>query len=313
MRPGRIVLPAAVAERAVAVADGRIPAPPAERATSIVLVRPTAERQDPGSASDPGFEVYLQRRHGGMGFAAGMAVFPGGRVDGGDVEVPGLAWRGPRPADWASWFASPPSVASAHLLAGVREVLEETGVALLGDRAPALGSPEQALRQSLLDRDAATSFGAWLLTHGLCVRADLVHPWARWLTPRFERRRFDTWFLVCVLPSTVEPVDVSGETDRTMWLSPDAALEQVRAGELAMLPPTVRVLGDLLATLTGVATDLSGALLSARLAQVSATRVAEAGALPTVAPGVTRRPDGSLAIVLPGDPGYPGLDPLEGR
>ena len=71
-----------------------------------------------------------------------------------------------------------------------------------------------------------------LTEHGLTMRDDLLHPWARWITPEFEPRRFDTWFFVAVLPDGQVARDVSGESDGTAWIDPAAA------EELTMLPPT---------------------------------------------------------------------------
>ena len=76
---------------------------------------------------------------------------------------------------------------------------------------------------------------------GLRLRDDLLLPWARWITPEFEPRRFDTWFFVAVLPPEQEARDVSGEADRTTWISP------ADANGLAMLPPTRAMLNDLCA------------------------------------------------------------------
>jgi len=71
-----------------------------------------------------------------------------------------------------------------------------------------------------------------LAKHGLRLRDDLLHPWARWITPEFEPRRFDTWFFVARLPQGQTARDVSGEADATQWVSPQAA------DGLTMLPPT---------------------------------------------------------------------------
>jgi hypothetical protein len=59
--------------------------------------------------------------------------------------------------------------------------------------------------------------------------------------PEFEPRRFDTWFFVALLPEAQTARDVSGEADRTTWISPAAA------DGLAMLPPTRSMLNDLVA------------------------------------------------------------------
>src|SRR4029453_7146452 len=49
-----------------------------------------------------GLEAYLQRRPMGMGFAGGLWVFPGGRVDEADRDpAVEAAWAGPPAAEWA--------------------------------------------------------------------------------------------------------------------------------------------------------------------------------------------------------------------
>jgi hypothetical protein len=74
---------------------------------------------------------------------------------------------------------------------------------------------------------------------GLRLRDDLLLPWARWITPEFEPRRFDTWFFVAVLPLDQTARDVSGEADRTIWIGP------ANADGLTMLPPTRVMLNEL--------------------------------------------------------------------
>src|SRR6185369_17427000 len=80
-----------------------------------------------------------------------------------------------------------------------------------------------------------------LAKHDLRLRDDLLFPWARWVTPEFEPKRYDTWFFVALLPEAQTARDVSGEADRTAWISPAAA------DGLAMLPPTRSMLNDLVA------------------------------------------------------------------
>jgi 8-oxo-dGTP pyrophosphatase MutT (NUDIX family) len=67
---------------------------------------------------------------------------------------------------------------------------------------------------------------------GLRLRDDLLLPWARWITPEFEPKRFDTWFFVALLPESQTARDVSGEADHAQWIGP------AEHAELTMLPPT---------------------------------------------------------------------------
>ena len=51
-----------------------------------------------------------------------------------------------------------------------------------------------------------------------------LHPWAHWITPEIEPRRYDTWFFVAVMPADLEAADISGETERAEWSTPREAI-----------------------------------------------------------------------------------------
>jgi 8-oxo-dGTP pyrophosphatase MutT (NUDIX family) len=74
--------------------------------------------------------------------------------------------------------------------------------------------------------------------------ADLL-PWAHWVTPEIEPRRYDTYFFLAELPDGQQADDRSGETDRTEWSTPDAALDAERAGRITLMPPTLSILLEL--------------------------------------------------------------------
>ncbi|HEY6813102.1 MAG TPA: NUDIX hydrolase [Propionibacteriaceae bacterium] len=78
----------------------------------------------------------------------------------------------------------------------------------------------------------------------LLAEADLL-PWARWITPEIEPRRYDTWFFVGAMPGDQEAVDISGETDLAEWSTPPVALAAERSGLIKMLPPTMSILIEL--------------------------------------------------------------------
>ncbi|HJV14472.1 MAG TPA: NUDIX hydrolase [Propionibacteriaceae bacterium] len=78
----------------------------------------------------------------------------------------------------------------------------------------------------------------------LLHEADL-HPWAHWITPEFEPRRYDTWFFVAVVPPDQQAVDMSGETDLAEWSTPGKALAAQRSELIKMLPPTMSILIEL--------------------------------------------------------------------
>ena len=240
----RVTVPRPLAERARALAAGRLtPAVPADAATVILL------RQRSG------VEAYLLRRVRALEFAPGACVFPGGSVDAEDAD-PDIGWAGPSPADVADRLGTSPERARALVCAAVRETFEESGVLLAGPSPATLADDSAALardRHALLT--GTTSFGELLGRRGLMLRADLLVPWARWLTPEASPRRFDTWFFAAALPpgqtaalsvpAEHQDQDHHGESDQGTWLRPGGALESARTGEITLLPPTAVTLGEL--------------------------------------------------------------------
>jgi 8-oxo-dGTP pyrophosphatase MutT (NUDIX family) len=207
-----------------------------------------------------GLEVYLLRRTRGMPFAGGMTAYPGGGVDprDGDVET---AWAGPSPAQWAGAFGCDERTARELVCAAVRETFEEAGVLLAGsadgsDVVPDVsGDDWEAQRQALLERELSLS--ELLADRGLALRSDLLRPFAHWVTPPVEPRRYDTKFFVAALPVGQEARHVTGEADEASWLTPAGALAELSAGTRPMLPPTIHTLGQL-APFPDVAAALAG-------------------------------------------------------
>ena len=79
------------------------------------------------------------------------------------------------------------------------------------------------------------------------LRADDLVPWARWVTPAAEPRRYDTTFYLAALPTDQEALDVSGETVHAAWTSARKALDAREAGDLALMPPTWSILREVAA------------------------------------------------------------------
>jgi len=72
-----------------------------------------------------------------------------------------------------------------------------------------------------------------------------LHPWAHWITPEIEPRRYDTWFFVAAMPDDLEAVDISGETERAEWSTAREALAAERAEVIRLMPPTMSILIEL--------------------------------------------------------------------
>ena len=235
----------------------------------------------------PGLEVYLLRRTKGMPFAGGMTAYPGGGVDprDGDTEI---AWVGPSPAEWAEAFGCDERTARELVCAAVREMFEEAGVLLAGDSQTGAVVPDvsgdewEEQRQALLARDL--SLAELLADRGLALRSDLLRPFAHWITPPAETRRYDTKFFAAALPVGQEARHVSGEADEASWLTPSAALAELSAGARPMLPPTTHTLGQL-EPLPDVAAALAGS---------------PPEPLQPISPTFEKTPDGTWAVLPDG-------------
>lgn len=228
-------------------------------AATVLLLRDGA-RLD----GTPALEVYLLRRLRAMSFAGGMTAYPGGRVDPRDANAD-IGWHGPTPAQWAEEFHCDETTARALVCAVVRETFEESGVLLaarangdgsFGEAPDTRGAGWEADRVALVEE--TLSLAELLRRRDLLLRADLLRPFAHWITPaRGENQRFDTRFFAAAIPTGVEARDVSGEADQAGWHAVADALADYERGERPMLPPTLQTLSDLSAFAT-VADALAG-------------------------------------------------------
>ena len=203
----------------------------------------------------PRFEVLMVERHRQIEFASGALVFPGGKTHAGDLDE---AWDA-----HASGWSGTDSLQRALRIAAIREVFEEAGVLLARDAG------------AQLDLDALTVF-------------------ARWITPSFAAKRFDTWFYVAHAPAGQLAACDGRETVDACWLTPAEALEAAQTGRRKVVFPTRMNLMR---------------LAEARAADeaISQARVRPAYA---VEPQVEERPEGKM-LVLPEAAGYgPVAEPL---
>ncbi|MDT0308486.1 NUDIX domain-containing protein [Streptomyces sp. DSM 44917] len=219
--------------RVRAYVRGELTPVPARRAATVMLLR---------DGAGGGVEVFLLRRRASMAFAGGMYAYPGGGVDPRDVAAAGEA--------------------GAVVGAAVRETFEEAGVLFAGPAdgeglvADVTGPGWEADRAALVARELA--FADFLERRGLAVRGGLLALWARWVTPAWDPRRYDTTFFAAVLPDGQRTRNASGEADHAEWLRPADALAGHERGELLMMPPTVATLRELAACATA-----AGALAAA--------------------------------------------------
>jgi 8-oxo-dGTP pyrophosphatase MutT (NUDIX family) len=254
------------------------PVTPKDSATTMLV-------RDRDTTVPGGIEVFLLRRVVGMAFAGGMTAFPGGGVDRRDADAT-VAWHGPAPDWWAERFSVPPSLARELVCAAVRETFEESGVLLAGPSSDAVVSdtrPYAAARQALVDREI--SLAGFLADAGLVLRADLLRPWANWVTPVEERRRFDTRFFLAAVPAGQRADGATSEASDAGWYTPTEALDDWKQGRRGLLPPTWTTLAEL---------EECGSLADAMARERTITKL-----IPRVV-----RDGGVLRVVVDGEPGY---------
>ena len=257
--------------------DGSLPV---RDASTVILVRDS----EPAGRSE-GIEVFLLERVGGMAFAGGMTVFPGGGVDLSDADAD-LVWAGPDAAWWAVQFGVDERKAMALVCAAAREMFEECGILLAGPTTDSVVSDTSGYSsdRGRLERREQT-FGEFLVRNGLVLRADLLRPWSNWITPAGEKRRYDTRFFVAAAPSGQDADGACSEAASVGWRSVSAALEDWRGGQTILLPPTW--------------SQLSGLLEFESVADVLAARPQIAPIQPDL-----YRVDGELRVDFPGQQGY---------
>ena len=272
-----------LAQRLADIEAGRITPPAPRDAATVMVLR----------SSGVGVEVLMLRRVAAMKFAPGAYVFPGGSVDPADSD-PAVGWHGPDAAAFGARLGASAEMARALVSAAVRETFEESGVLLAGPPGGGpLAVPWEADREALAA--GALTLAELLARRGLVLRADLLVPWARWITPEGEPRRFDARFFAAALPAGQVATGHAAESDHIAWLRPADGIAAARAGEISLFPPTVATLNDFaVADAAGASADGDGV-------------AAILGRPPLIEPVMPRlvREDGQAWLYIPDEVGYP--------
>lgn len=208
-------------------------APPSPRDAATVLVL----RDGPD-----GPEVFLVRRTADARFMGGAYVFPGGRVDPGDADPAVPCDLTPEEAA-ARLGEDDPARARALYVAAIRECVEEAGILLATGNVtdPVI----DALRAALSVR-GAPPIASLLAPYALRLDARALVPFARWVTPRAETKRFDARFFLVRAPADTRAARHDGsETVDSAWMTPRAAIERALRDEIVLAPPTWRTLAEL--------------------------------------------------------------------
>lgn len=241
--------------------------PPPKAAATLILLR-----EGHGE-----IEVFCVERNKKSRFMGGAIVFPGGKLEADDADP---AWAAqtlpPRPARFAEG-----DELRALAVAACRESLEEAAILPLDG---ALGDEELLALRADVAAERETLRGS-LLRRGLRVDLAALHPFARWITPTVESRRFDARFFVARAPEGQHGAHDMAETMASFWAQPAELLARFQRDEVQLAPPTHR-------TLTALATahTVDQALANAALA-----------CLDPICPELVPQGD-TIALTLPGDP-----------
>lgn len=182
----------------------------------------------------------MVRRHDDNAFMGGAHVFPGGRVDAGDRDAAGASWCDGIDAAAARLGDLPAAEAVAFYVAAARELFEEAGVLL--------AKPDTT--EDFKQYRAEVHTGSLRLREviereHLRLALDALVPFAHWLTPPVDVRRFDTRFFMTRVPPDQTPAHDETETTDSAWLRPAEALTLAANDDIILPPPTWTTLREL--------------------------------------------------------------------
>ena len=256
-------------------------------AATLVLVRAAPGLVD---GSGDGIEVFCVERNKQSRFMGGAIVFPGGKLDGSDVLASWTPLTTPPrlPTRSAIAFTSTDAHFRSLAIAGARETLEEAAILHVHDGNVTQDELFVLRRELETVPDALRSF---LAARRLRLDLGALHPFARWITPEAESRRFDARFFVAIAPAGQTGLHDERETMASFWASPTEVLRRFEAGEVQLMPPTHRTI----------------AMLAGCASTAAVLAMADASCLDPICPRLVKHTDAAgdtMALVLPGDPAH---------
>ena len=208
---------------------------PLRSAATVMLLRDASS----------GLEIFLLKRHGLSDVLGGAYVFPGGKVDGADAELDVDAHLDQAPQALHASLNEPEidaPTASGLYVAAIREAFEECGILFAHGASQAQATGARALARE------GYAFDEVLAQMQLRLQTQSLAPWSRWITPRVPsvmNKRFDTRFFVAAAPSDQIAKHDNHEATESIWITPRAALEQYRNGQIELAPPQIMSLAHL--------------------------------------------------------------------
>ncbi len=204
-------------------------APPRDAAT-LIVVRPA------GGAANGGVELFFVRRHAHSPFLGGAVVFPGGKLDPADAAVARTDGAAERALQVAG-FANDSSHARALCVCACRESLEEAGIV---PTAPS--TADAAVERMRAALAGGRPLDEVLSAESATLATRTLVPFARWITPKAEARRYDARFFLVACPPGQSGRPDEHETVSGVWATPARMMAAFAAGDVFLAPPTLRAL-----------------------------------------------------------------------
>ncbi|MGH6878043.1 MAG: NUDIX hydrolase, partial [Rhizomicrobium sp.] len=240
-------------------------------AATVLLVRDACE----------GLEVFMVKRHHEVAFAGGALVFPGGKTARDDYET-ALGDL----CDGAEGLA--PEM-RALAVAAIREAFEEAGVLIArdADTGDLIGEGRLGALQPCRERieTGQIRLVEFLREERLRLACDRLAPFAHWITPKSQPKRFDTHFFLARTPAGQTGRHCGRESVDSLWVRPQDAVANPERWKL-MFP-----------------TRLNLMKLSRAQSVEEALAAARAAPPVTVEPWIESGADGKF-VHIPADAGY---------
>jgi 8-oxo-dGTP pyrophosphatase MutT (NUDIX family) len=162
------------------------------------------------------------------------------------------------------------------------------------DRPPAAATPPRAAFPDLTDAEEAAYRHAAVRElreeANVSITVDDLHPFAHWVTPEIEIKRFDTRFFVARMPDDQVAKHDESETTALEWLSPREAIARFMRKELLLPPPTWTSIRQ----------------LDKRSSIDDVLAWAKTRSIVRIMPGFFKNGD-EVTLTLPGDPSFPTI------
>lgn len=245
------------------------PAPTRDAAT-VVIVRDGTD----------GLETFMLQRTLDSDFVGGAFVFPGGTVDPGDRDPYIAQAMGPLSSDLTRALGDD---AIPLVVCAIRETFEEAGILLArtADGEPVRLRDEDAwqARRDALNAHTIT-FADLIAETKITPDPSLLRYWSRLVTPLSAPKRYDARFFVARMPEGQDPLHDDLEATDSVWIRPQHAVSEGRAGRFMIIFPTRRTLEAI--DLCGTADEVFAAAI-ARDAQPLTPEVVMIDGVPKIA------------------------------